>query len=72
MRIPPISKCSGNMSAHNWLILIASVDAFLAAGILILVMVLRRWSGGYFALGLGAGVLLIVSLVVLGRALGLL
>jgi hypothetical protein len=72
MRISPISQSSVNVSSHGWLILVASGDAVLAVGILVLVMMLRRWSGGYFALGLGAGVLLILSLVVLGRALELL
>jgi hypothetical protein len=72
MRVPPISQSSGNVSGHGWLILVASVDAVMAAGILVLVMVRRRWSGGYFALGVGAGVLLIVSLSILGRAFGLL
>jgi len=60
------------MSAHGWLIVIASVDAVVAAGTLILVMVLRQWSGAYFMIGLAAGVVLILSLVILGRALGLL
>jgi len=60
------------MSAHGWLILVASVDAVVAAGTLVLMMVLRRWSGGYFMIALAAGVVLILSLVILGRALGLL
>ena len=60
------------MSAHGWLVLVAGVDAVVAAGTLILVMVLRRWSGTYFGIALGAGVVLILSLVILGRAFGLL
>jgi hypothetical protein len=60
------------MSARGWLPLIAGADALVAAGTLILVAVLRRWSGAYFAIALGAAVVLIVSLTILGRALGLL
>lgn len=60
------------MSPHGWLILIASVNAALAAGTLVLMMVLRPWSGAYFVVALCAGVLLIISLSMLGRAIGLL
>ena len=56
------------MSAHGWLLWISSVDSVVAAGTLILVMVLRRWAGVYFAIAL---VVLILSLTILLRALGL-
>lgn len=69
---PASANRRGDMSAHGWLIVIASVDAVVAAGTPILVMVLRRWSGAYFMTGLAAGMVLILSLVILGRALGLL
>jgi hypothetical protein len=59
------------MSAHSWLLLISSVDSVVAAGTLILVMGLRRWAGVYFAIALGAAVVLILSLTILLRALGL-
>jgi hypothetical protein len=42
-----------------------------AAGTLILSMRLRRWAGVYFAIALGAAVVLILSLTILLRALGL-
>ena len=56
------------MSAHGWLLWISSVDSVVAAGTLILIMVLRRWAGVYFAIAL---VVLILSLTILLRALGL-
>jgi len=59
------------MSAHSWLLWISSVDSVVAAGTLILIMVLRRWAGVYFAIALGAAVVLILSLTILLRALGL-
>ena len=59
------------MSAHGWLLLISSVDSVVAAGTLILIMVLRRWAGVYFAIALAAVVVLILSLTILLRALGL-
>ena len=61
----------GEMSAHGWLLWISSVDSVVAAGTLILIMVLRRWAGVYFAIALGAAVVLILSLTILLRALGL-
>jgi len=59
------------MSAHSWLLLISSVDSIVAAGTLILIMVLQRWSGVHFAIALGAAVVLILSLTILLRGLGL-
>jgi hypothetical protein len=59
------------MSAPSWLLLISSVDSVVAAGTLILSMRLRRWAGVYFAIALGAAVVLILSLTILLRALGL-
>ena len=59
------------MSAHGWLLWISSVDSAVAAGTLILIMVLRRWAGVYFAIALAAAVVLILSLTILLRALGL-
>ena len=59
------------MSAHGWLLLISSVDSVVAAGTLILIMVLRRWAGVYIAIALAAAVVLILSLTILLRALGL-
>ena len=59
------------MSAHGWLLLISGVDSVVAAGTLILIMVLRRWAGVYFAIALSAAVVLILSLTILLRALGL-
>jgi hypothetical protein len=59
------------MSAHGWLLWISSVDSVVAAGTLILTMVLRRWAGVYFAIALAAVVVLILSLTILLRALGL-
>jgi hypothetical protein len=59
------------MSAHGWLLLISSVDSVVAAGTLVLIMVLGRWAGAYFAIALAAAVVLILSLTILLRALGL-
>lgn len=59
------------MSAHGWLLLISSADSIVAAGTLVLVMVLGRWAGVYFAIALAAAVVLILSLTILLRALGL-
>ena len=59
------------MSAHGWLRLISSVDSVVAAGTLVLIMALRRWAGVYFAIALTAAVVLILSLTILLRALGL-
>jgi hypothetical protein len=59
------------MSAHDWLLLVSSADSVVAAGTLILVMVLRRWAGVYFAIALAAAVVLILSLTILLRGLGL-
>lgn len=59
------------MSAHGWLLWISSVDSAVAAGTLILIMGLRRWAGVYFAIALTAAVVLILSLTILLRALGL-
>jgi hypothetical protein len=59
------------MSAHGWLLLISSLDSVVAAGTLILIMLLRRWAGVYFAIALAAAVVLILSLTILLRALGL-
>jgi hypothetical protein len=61
----------GNMSAHGWLLLISSVDSVVAAGTLVLIMMLRRWAGVYFAIALAAAVVLILSLTILLRGLGL-
>jgi hypothetical protein len=61
----------GEMSAHGWLLLISSLDSVVAAGTLILIMLLRRWAGVYFAIALAAAVVLILSLTILLRALGL-
>jgi len=59
------------MLAHGWLLLISSVDSAAAAGTLVLIMVLRRWAGVYFAIALGAAFVLILSLTILLRGLGL-
>jgi len=59
------------MSADGWLLLISSVDSVAAAGTLVFIMVLRRWAGVYFAIALGAAVVLILSLTILLRGLGL-
>jgi hypothetical protein len=59
------------MSAHGWLLLISSVDSIVAAGTLILIMVLQRWAGAHFAIALCAAVVLILSLTILLRGLGL-
>jgi hypothetical protein len=59
------------MSAHDWLLLISSADSLVAAGTLILVMLLGRWAGVYFAIALAAAVVLILSLTILLRGLGL-
>jgi hypothetical protein len=59
------------MSAHGWMLLISSVDSVVAASTLVLIMVLRRWAGVYFAIALGAAVVLILSLTILLRGLGL-
>ena len=67
----PSEDPRGEMSAHGWLLLISSVDSVVAAGTLILIMVLRRWAGVYFAIALAAAVVLILSLTILLRALGL-
>jgi hypothetical protein len=71
IRNHPCEDPRGNMSAHGWLLLISSVDSVVAAGTLVLVMVLRRWAGVYFAIALAAAVVLILSLTILLRGLGL-
>lgn len=72
------------MSARALLVLIASLNVVIAAGTLILVVALRRWSHAYiwfrayfwsrtyFATAVGAGAVLMLSLALLARATGFL
>jgi hypothetical protein len=71
IRNHPSEDPRGEMSAHGWLLLISSVDSIVAAGTLILMMVLQRWAGMHFAIAVCAAVVLILSLTILLRGLGL-
>jgi hypothetical protein len=60
------------MSARNWLAWIAAIDTVVALITLALVAFRAQWSGADFGIALGAGLVLIISLAALSRALGLL